>query len=158
MQLNLALGWLWAYLWGNVSALDRKNAVAHKTKWVAYSDLNLKDMVIVDLWQYYYCRVKMRAIPQSTKTQFPIFIKTGKLLGRHSPYAMQYSVAWAQAQKDIPIFRAAVLLSCRILNSWTFLVLHPWERWLIKGNYEHPIRRSNLGVFLIIDKTIRIRK
>jgi L-ribulose-5-phosphate 4-epimerase len=94
---NLAI-----YTWGNVSAFDTGKAVfAIKPSGVAYDDLTPGSMVIVDL----EARVIDGTLNPSsdTKTHCVLYRKFSGLCGithTHSPYA----VAWAQAQRPVPVF------------------------------------------------------
>ncbi|MBN2001223.1 L-ribulose-5-phosphate 4-epimerase [candidate division KSB1 bacterium] len=90
------------FTFGNVSAFDHKKGVfAIKPSGVAYDQLTANDMVIVDL-DYKVVEGQLR--PSSdTKTHAVLyrhFSKIGGICHTHSPYA----VAWAQAQKPVPIF------------------------------------------------------
>ncbi|WP_027330015.1 L-ribulose-5-phosphate 4-epimerase [Marinimicrobium agarilyticum] len=88
------------YTWGNVSQIDReKGVVAIKPSGVAYEDLTVDDIVIVDL-DNNVVEGKMR--PSSdTKTHTHLyrhFEDIGGVTHTHSTYA----TAWAQAQEPIP--------------------------------------------------------
>lgn len=129
MQLN-ALG-LVIYTFGNVSAVDRKNNVfAIKPSGVAYEVLKPEDIVIVD-FDNNIVEGTMR--PSSdTKTHAYLYKNWDDIGGIAHTHAM-YSVAWAQAQLDIPIFgtthadHLTVDIPCA----------PPMSDELIKGNYEH---------------------
>lgn len=88
------------YTWGNVSQIDReRGVVAIKPSGVAYEDLKVDDIVIVDL-NNTVVEGKMR--PSSdTKTHTHLyrhFKDIGGVTHTHSTYA----TAWAQAQEPIP--------------------------------------------------------
>ncbi|MCP8897679.1 L-ribulose-5-phosphate 4-epimerase [Gilvimarinus xylanilyticus] len=88
------------YTWGNVSQIDRdKGVVAIKPSGVAYEDLKVEDIVVVDL-ENTVVEGKMR--PSSdTKTHTHLyrhFDNIGGVTHTHSTYA----TAWAQAQEPIP--------------------------------------------------------
>jgi len=90
------------YTFGNVSAFDPHRAVfAIKPSGVPYENLKADDMIIVDL-DYRVVEGKLR--PSSdTKTHAVLyrhFQGVGGIAHTHSTYA----VAWAQANKAIPIF------------------------------------------------------
>ena len=129
MQLN-ALG-LVVYTFGNVSAVDRKNGVfAIKPSGVPYEDLKPEDMVIVDFDNNI---VEGTLRPSSdTKTHAYLYKNWDDIGGIAHTHA-KYSVAWAQAQLDIPIFgtthadHLTVDIPCA----------PPMSDELIKGNYEH---------------------
>jgi L-ribulose-5-phosphate 4-epimerase len=90
------------YTWGNVSQIDRANAViAIKPSGVAYEKLSPDDIVIVDL-ENKIVEGKMR--PSSdTKTHTHLyrhFENIGGVTHTHSTYA----TAWAQTQQAIPCY------------------------------------------------------
>ena len=100
MQLD-ALG-LVIYTFGNVSAFDKSHGVfAIKPSGVPYEVLKPADIVILDL-ENRIVEGKMR--PSSdTKTHAFLYNQWEGIGGIAHTHAT-YSVAWAQAQKDIPIF------------------------------------------------------
>ncbi len=90
------------YTWGNVSQIDRdKGVVAIKPSGVAYEDLKVDDIVVVDL-DNNVVEGSMR--PSSdTKTHTHLyrhFDSVGGVTHTHSTYA----TAWAQAQQPIPCY------------------------------------------------------
>ncbi|MBO0329082.1 L-ribulose-5-phosphate 4-epimerase [[Muricauda] lutisoli] len=129
MELN-ALG-LVIYTFGNVSAVDRDNAVfAIKPSGVPYETLKPDDIVIMD---YDNNVVEGGLRPSSdTKTHSYLYKNWGNIGGVAHTHAM-YSVSWAQAQKDIPIFGTthADHLTQDIPCA------PPMADELIEGNYEH---------------------
>ena len=129
MQLN-ALN-LVVYTFGNVSAVDRKNGVfAIKPSGVPYEDLTPDSMVIVD---FDGNMVEGTLRPSSdTKTHavlYKYWPEIGGIVHTHSTYG----TAWAQSQRDIPIFgtthadHLTVDIPCA----------PPMDDDMIKGNYEH---------------------
>ncbi len=100
MQLE-ALG-LVIYTFGNVSAIDRDNGVfAIKPSGVPYNDLKADDIVILD---YGNTVVEGTMRPSSdTKTHAYLYSNWHDIGGIAHTHAT-YSVAWAQAQRDIPVF------------------------------------------------------
>lgn len=119
------------YTFGNVSAADRENKVfAIKPSGIPYKKLTPEDMVIVDFDNNI---VEGNLRPSSdTKTHALLYKKwenIGGIAHTHSTYA----VAWAQAQKDIPIFgtthadHLAYDIPCASVM----------EDDMIKGDYEH---------------------
>ena len=129
MELN-ALN-LVIYTFGNVSAVDRDNGVfAIKPSGVPYHTLKPEDIVIVD-FDNTIVEGSMR--PSSdTKTHAYLYkhwTDIGGIAHTHSTY----SVAWAQAQRDIPIFgtthadHLVADIPCAA----------PMHDDLIQGNYEH---------------------
>jgi L-ribulose-5-phosphate 4-epimerase len=129
MELN-ALG-LVIYTFGNVSAVDRDNGVfAIKPSGVPYEKLKPSDMVILD---YDNTIVEGDLRPSSdTKTHSYLYKNWENIGGVAHTHAM-YSVSWAQAQRDIPIFGTthADHLTQDIPCA------PPMADELIEGNYEH---------------------
>ncbi|MFV5683913.1 L-ribulose-5-phosphate 4-epimerase [Flavobacterium sp. GB2R13] len=129
MQLN-ALN-LVVYTFGNVSAVDRKNGVfAIKPSGVPYEDLKLEDIVIVD-FDNNIIEGNMR--PSSDTKTHAYLYKNWPNIGGVAHTHATYSVAWAQAQRDIPIFGTthADHLTTDIPCA------APMADALIEGNYEH---------------------
>ncbi len=129
MELN-ALG-LVIYTFGNVSAVDRDKAVfAIKPSGVPYETLKPEDMVILD---YDNNVVEGNMRPSSdTETHSHLYKNWESIGGVAHTHAM-YSVSWAQAQRDIPIFGTthADHLTQDIPCA------PPMADELIQGNYEH---------------------
>lgn len=96
-KLNLVL-----FTFGNVSAVDRANAVfAIKPSGVPYESLKADDIVIVD---YNARLVEGKLRPSSdTKTHAQLY-KNWENIGGITHTHSTYAVAWAQAGLDIPIF------------------------------------------------------
>ena len=136
MELN-ALG-LVIYTFGNVSAVDRKKGVfAIKPSGVPYEILTPEDIVILD---YDNTIIEGELRPSSdTKTHAYLYKNWNDIGGIAHTHAM-YSVAWAQAQKDIPIFGTT---HADHLTS-DIPCAPPMSDELIKGNYEH-----NTGIQII---------
>lgn len=136
MQLN-ALD-LVVYTFGNVSAVDRAQGVfAIKPSGVAYEVLKPSDIVIVD---YDNEIVEGKLRPSSdTKTHAYLYKNWDDIGGIAHTHA-KYSCAWAQAQKDIPIFGTthADHLTADIPCA------PPMRDDLIQGNYEH-----NTGIQIV---------
>lgn len=129
MQLN-ALG-LVIYTFGNVSAVDRGDAIfAIKPSGVPYEDLMAEDIVILD---YDNTIVEGRMRPSSDTKTHAFLYKNWNDIGGIAHTHATYSVAWAQAQKDIPILGTthADHLTADIPCA------PPMSDELIKGNYEH---------------------
>ncbi len=106
------------FTFGNVSAADRDLGVfAIKPSGVPYEELSPDKMVIVD-FDGKIIEGKLR--PSSdTKTHavlYKYWPKIGGIVHTHSTYA----TAWAQSQRDIPIFE----LPMRIILPWIYPV-HP---------------------------------
>lgn len=129
MELN-ALN-LVIYTFGNVSAVDRENGVfAIKPSGVPYEVLKPEDMVIVD-FENHLIEGEMR--PSSDTKTHAFLYKNWKNIGGIAHTHATYSVAWAQSQKDIPIFGTthADHLTADIPCA------PPMSDTLIEGNYEH---------------------
>jgi len=119
------------FTFGNVSAIDRNLGVfAIKPSGVAYDDLSPEKMVIVDLDANV---VEGQLRPSSdTKTHavlYKHFTAIGGIAHTHSMYA----TAWAQAQRDIPIFGTTHADH----NTVDIPCAQPMSDEMIKGNYEH---------------------
>jgi len=136
LQLN-ALN-LVVYTFGNVSAVNRADGVfAIKPSGVPYAQLKPEDIVILD---YDNTVVEGTLRPSSdTKTHAHLY-KNWETIGGIAHTHATYSVAWAQAQKDIPIFGTT---HADHLTS-DIPCAPPMSDELIKGNYEH-----NTGIQII---------
>lgn len=130
------------YTFGNVSAVDRNEAVfAIKPSGVPYDRLKASDIVIVD----YDNQIIEGSMRPSSDTKTHAFLyksweKIGSIAHTHSTYA----VAWAQAQKDIPIFGTthADHLTQDIPCA------PPMADELIQGDYEHMTGQQILDCFV----------
>lgn len=129
MQLN-ALN-LVVYTFGNVSAVDRENGVfAIKPSGVPYEDLKPEDIVIVD-FDNNIIEGTMR--PSSDTKTHAYLYKNWPNIGGVAHTHATYSVAWAQSQRDIPIFGTT---HADHLTS-DIPCAPPMSDSLIEGNYEH---------------------
>src|SRR6476659_1583608 len=119
------------FTFGNVSAADRDLGVfAIKPSGVPYEDLSPNDMVIVD-FEGKIVKGKLR--PSSDTLTHAVLYKhwqnIGGIVHTHSTYA----TAWAQTQRDIPIYgtthadHTTVDIPCAA----------PMSDEMIKGNYEY---------------------
>ena len=129
MQLNALK--LVVYTFGNVSAVDRENGVfAIKPSGVAYEELKPEDIVIVD-FDNNIIEGTMR--PSSDTKTHAYLYKNWPNIGGVAHTHATYSVAWAQSQRDIPIFGTthADHLTADIPCA------PPMADALIEGNYEH---------------------
>lgn len=119
------------FTFGNVSTVDRDLGVfAIKPSGVPYKDLTPEKMVIVD---FEGNTVEGRLRPSSdTKTHAVLYkhwVQIGGIVHTHSSYA----TAWAQAQRDIPIYgtthadHTTADIPCA----------PPMSDLMIQGNYEH---------------------
>ena len=129
MQLN-ALN-LVVYTFGNVSAVNREKGVfAIKPSGVPYEDLKPEDIVIVDFDNNV---IEGSLRPSSdTKTHAYLYKHWPNIGGVAHTHAT-YSVAWAQSQRDIPIFGTT---HADHLTS-DIPCAAPMNDSLIEGNYEH---------------------
>jgi L-ribulose-5-phosphate 4-epimerase len=129
MELN-ALG-LVIYTFGNVSAVDRQHGVfAIKPSGVPYETLCPEDIVMVDFDNQI---VEGSLRPSSDTKTHAYLYKHWENIGGVAHTHATYSVAWAQAQRDIPIFGTthADHLTADIPCA------PPMRDELIEGNYEH---------------------
>jgi L-ribulose-5-phosphate 4-epimerase len=129
MQLP-ALG-LVLFTFGNVSAVDRSAGVfAIKPSGVPYASLSPGNMVIVD---FDGKTVEGSMRPSSdTKTHAVLYKhweKIGGIVHTHSTYA----TAWAQSQRDIPIFGTTHADH----NTVDIPCAPPMDDAMIKGDYEY---------------------
>jgi len=132
-EANIALNnlGLVIYTFGNVSAVDREKGVfAIKPSGVPYELLKPEDIVIVDFDNNI---IEGTLRPSSdTKTHAYLYKNWSDIGGVAHTHAM-YSVAWAQSQRDIPIFGTT---HADHLTS-DIPCAPPMSDALIEGNYEH---------------------
>jgi L-ribulose-5-phosphate 4-epimerase len=119
------------FTFGNVSAADRtKGVFAIKPSGVPYKDLSPEKMVIVD---FDGKTVEGNLRPSSdTKTHAVLYKhweKIGGIVHTHSTYA----TAWAQAQRDIPIFGTTHADH----NTVDIPCAPPMDDRMIQGDYEY---------------------
>ena len=99
-NLDLQQKSLVIYTWGNVSGIDRvQNLVVIKPSGVAYEELKIEDMVVVDLEG----RVLEGSLNPSSDTLshlvlYKSFPGIGGIVHAHAPYA----TIWAQACRPLP--------------------------------------------------------
>ncbi len=125
-KLNLVI-----FTFGNVSAIDRSlGAFAIKPSGVPYEDLTPDNMVIVDLDGN---TIEGTMRPSSdTKTHAVLYKhwdKIGGIVHTHSTYA----TAWAQSQRDIPIFGTTHADH----NTVDIPCAPPMNDQMIEGDYEY---------------------
>ena len=125
-KLNLVL-----FTFGNVSAVDRSlGAFAIKPSGVPYEDLSPDQMVIVDLDGK---TIEGKLRPSSdTKTHALLYNrweKIGGIVHTHSTYA----TAWAQSQRDIPIYGTTHADH----NTVDIPCAPPMDDAMIEGDYEY---------------------
>jgi L-ribulose-5-phosphate 4-epimerase len=119
------------FTFGNVSVVDRaKKVFAIKPSGIAYEELTAEKMVIVDFDANV---VEGTLRPSSdTKTHALLFKQwqnLGAIVHTHSTYA----TAWAQAQRDIPIYGTTHADH----NTVDIPCAPPMTDEMIKGNYEY---------------------
>jgi L-ribulose-5-phosphate 4-epimerase len=119
------------FTFGNVSAIDRSLGVfAIKPSGVPYEELTAEKMVIVDLDGN---TVEGKLRPSSdTKTHAVLYkhwTSIGGIVHTHSTFA----TAWAQSQRDIPIFGTTHADH----NTVDIPCAPPMSDEMIKGNYEY---------------------
>jgi len=132
-DLNLVI-----YTFGNVSAVDRINGVfAIKPSGVAYEVLKPQDIVIVD-FDNNIVEGSMR--PSSDTKTHAYLYKNWEGIGGIAHTHATYSVAWAQSQRDIPIF--GTTHADHLTND--IPCAPPMSDELIEGDYEH-----NTGIQII---------
>lgn len=119
------------YTFGNVSEVDRDAGVfAIKPSGVPYDILKVEDIVIVD-FDNNVLEGKMR--PSSDTKTHAFLYKTWDNIGGICHTHSTYAVAWAQAQRDIPIMGTT---HADYLTS-DIPCAPPMSDELIQGNYEH---------------------
>jgi L-ribulose-5-phosphate 4-epimerase len=129
MQLP-ALG-LVLFTFGNVSVADRKKGVfAIKPSGIPYEDLTPKKMVIVDFdGQIIEGKYRPSSDTKTHAVLYKYWQNIGSIVHTHSTYA----TAWAQAQREIPIYgtthadHLTVNIPCA----------PPMKDDMIHGNYEY---------------------
>ncbi|MBC6994236.1 L-ribulose-5-phosphate 4-epimerase [Neolewinella lacunae] len=129
------------YTFGNVSAVDRaRGTFAIKPSGVPYEQLAPEDMVILD-FDNNVVEGKLR--PSSDTRTHAWLYKNWEEIGGIAHTHATYSVAWAQAQRDIPILgtthadHLTVDIPCA----------PPMDEALIAGNYEHNTGRQITDCF-----------
>ncbi|MFD0751361.1 L-ribulose-5-phosphate 4-epimerase [Mucilaginibacter calamicampi] len=119
------------FTFGNVSAVDRSAGVfAIKPSGVPYEDLTPDSMVIVD---FDGNTVEGKLRPSSDTKTHAVLYKHWDTIGGIVHTHSTYGTAWAQAQRDIPIFGTthADHLTTDIPCA------PPMDDEMIKGNYEY---------------------
>lgn len=119
------------FTFGNVSAVDRKEGVfAIKPSGIPYEDLTPEKMVVVDFDSFV---VEGNLRPSSdTKTHAVLYKHwegIGGIVHTHSTYA----TAWAQSQRDIPIFGTTHADH----NTVDIPCAAPMDDSMIQGDYEY---------------------
>ena len=125
-KLNLVL-----FTFGNVSVVDRNEGVfAIKPSGVPYEDLSPDKMVIVDLDG---TTVEGKLRPSSDTLTHAVLYKHWLLIGSVVHTHSTYGTAWAQTQRDIPVYgtthadHTTADIPCAA----------PMSDQMIQGNYEY---------------------
>jgi L-ribulose-5-phosphate 4-epimerase len=119
------------FTFGNVSAADRSLGVfAIKPSGVPYEDLSPEDMVIVD---FDGKTVKGKLRPSSDTLTHAVLYKHWEKIGGIVHTHSTYATAWAQSQRDIPIFGT----THADYNTVDIPCAPPMSDEMIKGNYEY---------------------
>lgn len=118
------------FTFGNVSAVDRSMGVfAIKPSGVPYENLSPTDMVIVDL-EGNTVAGKLR--PSSDTKTHAVLYKHWETIGGIVHTHSVYGTAWAQSQRDIPIFGT----THADYNTVNIPCAAPMSDEMIEGNYE----------------------
>lgn len=119
------------FTFGNVSAADREQSVfAIKPSGVPYEDLSPENMVIVD---FDGNTVEGAFRPSSDTKTHAVLYKHWQEIGGIAHTHSTYGTAWAQAQRDIPIYGTTHADHCTM----DIPCAAPMDDDLIGGNYEH---------------------
>ncbi len=119
------------FTFGNVSAVDRSLGVfAIKPSGVAYQELTPEKMVIVDFDANV---VEGNLRPSSDTKTHAVLYKHWQNIGGISHTHSEYATAWAQAQKDIPIFGTTHADH----NTVDIPCAAPMNDEMIEGDYEY---------------------
>jgi len=129
------------FTFGNVSAADQENRVfAIKPSGVPYDKLKAEDMVVIDFDNNI---IEGDLRPSSDTKTHALLYKNWKGISGISHTHSTYAVAWAQAQKDIPILgtthadHIAMDVPCAPVMSDE----------MIKGDYEYETGNQILNLF-----------
>jgi L-ribulose-5-phosphate 4-epimerase len=119
------------FTFGNVSAADRDLGVfAIKPSGVPYEELSPEKMVIVD---FDGNTVKGKLRPSSDTLTHAVLYKHWEKINGIVHTHSEYATAWAQAQRDIPIFGTTHADH----NTVDIPCAPPMSDEMIKGNYEY---------------------
>ncbi len=119
------------FTFGNVSAVDRELQVfAIKPSGVPYDELSPEKMVVVDFDANV---VEGNLRPSSdTKTHAVLYKNWGNIGGISHTHSM-YATAWAQGQRDIPIYGTTHADHC----TYDIPCAPPMNDEMIQGDYEY---------------------
>ncbi|HEX7902368.1 MAG TPA: L-ribulose-5-phosphate 4-epimerase [Chitinophagaceae bacterium] len=119
------------FTFGNVSAADRSMGVfAIKPSGVPYDELSVNKMVIVD---FDGKTVEGDLRPSSDTKTHAVLYKHWEKIGGISHTHSTYATAWAQSQRDIPIFGTTHADH----NTVDIPCAPPMTNEMIKGDYEY---------------------
>ena len=119
------------FTFGNVSAADRSMGVfAIKPSGLPYEELSPRKMVIVD---FDGALVEGVLRPSSDTQTHAVLYKNWESIGGISHTHSTYATAWAQAQRDIPIFGT----THADYNTVDIPCAPPMEDHMIEGDYEY---------------------
>src|SRR5215203_473456 len=129
------------FTFGNVSAVDRSLGVfAIKPSGVAYQELTPEKMVIVDFDANV---VEGNLRPSSDTKTHAVLYKHWQNIGGISHTHSEYATAWAQAQRDIPIFGTTHADH----NTVDIPCAPPMNDEMIEGDYEYQTGFQILNCF-----------
>lgn len=119
------------FTFGNVSAADREQSVfAIKPSGVPYEDLSPENMVIVD---FDGNTVEGLMRPSSDTKTHAVLYKHWQEIGGIAHTHSTYGTAWAQAQRDIPIYGTTHADHCTM----DIPCAPPMADQMVWGDYEH---------------------
>ena len=129
------------FTFGNVSAADRSLGVfAIKPSGVEYDQLSPSKMVIVD---FEGKTIKGKLRPSSDTLTHAVLYKHWEKIGGIVHTHSTYATAWAQSQRDIPIFGT----THADYNTVDIPCAPPMNDEMIKGNYEYETGFQVLNCF-----------
>ena len=129
------------FTFGNVSAADRDLGVfAIKPSGVPYEDLSPEKMVIVD---FEGKTVKGKLRPSSDTLTHAVLYKHWEKIGGIAHTHSTYATAWAQSQRDIPIFGTTHADH----NTVDIPCAPPMNDEMIRGDYEYQTGFQIMNVF-----------
>jgi len=129
------------FTFGNVSSADRDLGVfAIKPSGVPYEDLSPEKMVIVD---FEGKTVKGKLRPSSDTLTHAVLYKHWEKIGGIAHTHSTYATAWAQSQRDIPIFGTTHADH----NTVDIPCAPPMNDEMIRGDYEYQTGLQIMNIF-----------
>ena len=129
------------FTFGNVSAADRHLGVfAIKPSGIPYSDLSSEKMVIVD---FEGKTVKGKLRPSSDTLTHAVLYKHWEKIGGIAHTHSTYATAWAQSQRDIPLYGTTHADHCTV----DIPCAPPMNDEMIAGDYEYQTGFQILNAF-----------